>query len=604
MSGTPHGPPAPPPGPHGRRGRRRMLANLRPSPVLTKELVQLAISRRVFLLRLACVALLTGLTVNALFAAPGAGDLPPQVELTNMLGAILLALVLLLTPMVTAGLINSEREANTLNLLFLTRLTPLNIVMDKGLSRLVLLLNGVLLSVPLLYAGLLLGGLDMVLIACVAAAWVHAVLLAGGLGLLCSALLRRPTAALLLTYVGLMAWLGLTLTPLLLDGPAASAVVAALPALNPIAMIRSVSQEFRAGTPEGGSLLSLGLAGLHVAAGLVFYLGAVLLAERRVRHLARSAAAERPPDREVDPAAPVQARGLWRFKRLLGPAGGDTVQGNPFAWRCRSARNDSLRASIVGISLLLNGLLLAMAACLQLSPQAGDRARLLFAAFFYVGLVVATFALLINSVTVFTRERHGRTLDILLATRLSGRDIVRGALQSQVGYLALLLLLPTLAAIGMDRWDRSGDVIWWPPLLFALLYAVALVLSALRLSITARSHSQAVLRAFLLLLLLLLATPAVALILDLLGRTEGDDLMTQWPIWWLVEGFSRRNCWDNLRDIPQSVSRARAGLILHLVLVGAWIGFMLEGLSRFDQLVGRAGSRRPAPTAVADGDGA
>ena len=68
--------------------------------------------------------------------------------------------VLLFAPIMTASVISGEREANSLGLLFLTRLNAWSIVQEKGLSRMVLLFYITGLTFPLLAAGLLYGGVE------------------------------------------------------------------------------------------------------------------------------------------------------------------------------------------------------------------------------------------------------------------------------------------------------------------------------------------------------------------------------------------------------------------------------------------------------------
>ncbi len=117
--------------------------------------------RTIFAAVLAAVALLIGV---ALSAAPAADDRTRQVYLGQSLlvaaiGFELLALVFFV-PAYVAGAIAGEREKDTLPLLLLTRLTPLEIVLTKVAARWVSAFHLVLAGLPVLVAGAWLADLE------------------------------------------------------------------------------------------------------------------------------------------------------------------------------------------------------------------------------------------------------------------------------------------------------------------------------------------------------------------------------------------------------------------------------------------------------------
>jgi|HubBroStandDraft_6_1064221.scaffolds.fasta_scaffold25881_3 ABC-type transport system involved in multi-copper enzyme maturation permease subunit len=69
--------------------------------------------------------------------------------------------ILLFLPALTCGAIAAEKERNTLSILLTTRLGPITIVLEKLLSRLVVVFSLLLLSLPLLAFAYSLGGLSL-----------------------------------------------------------------------------------------------------------------------------------------------------------------------------------------------------------------------------------------------------------------------------------------------------------------------------------------------------------------------------------------------------------------------------------------------------------
>ncbi len=66
---------------------------------------------------------------------------------------------MLFVPAIVSGALTAEKERNTLQLLFLTRLGPWTILLEKLLSRLVPVATFLLVSLPLVFIAYLWGGL-------------------------------------------------------------------------------------------------------------------------------------------------------------------------------------------------------------------------------------------------------------------------------------------------------------------------------------------------------------------------------------------------------------------------------------------------------------
>ena len=138
-------------------------------PLLTKELIEQAARRRTWVLRtvyLACVFTFCMLitadrwNTNHLFSVLGTGG-----RIFDLLIGIQFFGVYLLVPLVSFGLITAEKERDSLQLLILTRLTPGTILIEKLLSRLVPLALFLIATLPLLAAAYSYGGVSTPMLA-------------------------------------------------------------------------------------------------------------------------------------------------------------------------------------------------------------------------------------------------------------------------------------------------------------------------------------------------------------------------------------------------------------------------------------------------------
>ena len=111
-----------------------------------------------------------------------------------------MVLLTFITPALTAGAISSEREHQTIDLLFVTRIPPFSILWGKLLASMSFVLLLLLLSVPIFSLVFLFGGieLDQVLIAFLITA--VAALTLGTIGIACSTAFRRTLPATVAAY--------------------------------------------------------------------------------------------------------------------------------------------------------------------------------------------------------------------------------------------------------------------------------------------------------------------------------------------------------------------------------------------------------------------
>lgn len=256
----------------------RALWDRMENPVLGREFRSRMRGARSYLIT-GGYALAVGAAVLAVYAwAGGASGSVASNQAAAALGRAIWAwgtgvqafLLPLVVPAFTCGAITMERERDLLELLLLTRQSPLQICVGKLGSGVGLGLSLVLSSVPALMLSLMLGGVSPGEMAATVSVLVTSVFAAGALGLAASAFSARTTAATLKAY--LVVGGGLIGLPLMMQ------------------LLSAANRFSQAGAEtELGILLMLGacmLAAFPPAIGLAF----VVYSRYRKRH-------DRPPPR-------------------------------------------------------------------------------------------------------------------------------------------------------------------------------------------------------------------------------------------------------------------------------------------------------------------
>lgn len=109
-------------------------------------------------------------------------------------------MLMFIMPALTSGSISGERERQTLELLFTTRMTPADIVNGKLLSALSQLLVLVVSSFPVLLTTFVYGSVDLADLAILLACFAVTAFFCGALGIFSSSLMRRSTFSNVCTY--------------------------------------------------------------------------------------------------------------------------------------------------------------------------------------------------------------------------------------------------------------------------------------------------------------------------------------------------------------------------------------------------------------------
>jgi ABC-type transport system involved in multi-copper enzyme maturation permease subunit len=110
-------------------------------------------------------------------------------------------LLTFVTPALTAGAISSERERQTIDLLFVTRIRPFSIIWGKLLASMSFVVLLLILSIPIFSLVFLFGGIELDQVAYAFLVTLVTALTLGVMGILFSTWLRRSLVATVVSYV-------------------------------------------------------------------------------------------------------------------------------------------------------------------------------------------------------------------------------------------------------------------------------------------------------------------------------------------------------------------------------------------------------------------
>ncbi|NLP52682.1 ABC transporter permease [Bacillus sp. RO1] len=117
-----------------------------------------------------------------------------------ILAFVQLALIFFMTPGLTAGIISSEREKQTLNILLTTQQSSTSIIVSKLVSSLSFLLLIVISSLPLYSIVFLFGGISPKLLMMTFGVYLLSMATLGSIGVFFSTLIRKTIVAMICTY--------------------------------------------------------------------------------------------------------------------------------------------------------------------------------------------------------------------------------------------------------------------------------------------------------------------------------------------------------------------------------------------------------------------
>jgi len=442
-------------------------------PVLAKDLTELAARRRTYIVRAVYAGvlfLIFALSLSAGLAEAGRNN-RAALGIGRRFFMIIVGLqvggVYLLLPAMMAGCIAEEKEKRTLELLFVTDLTPGEIVIQKLVGRLVPMLTLLMLSLPLMAVCYAYGGLSADMVALSALVLVTTCFQVGAYAVLNSTRMRTAAEAVSRTYVhgiGLLFLLsffggiGMAFTLAVRFGRGGG---------SPGAGVFTALAMSCFGFMPAGALSLTQFAG-GFGWGLVSLAPAwfwTLLCVRKARRLLVSHAFLPPKKRKrsfFEILARVAKRDAAR-RRKAGIRDTSFLPGDePIAWRSTTGTYlDWPHGVRKMLPLIMVPLLLLVVPIVLLSRHGEASYTLSF--FVAVAWIIGGIAVLSRSSALFAEERSNQTLPILLTTPLSGAEIVRQ--KARVSWRQTLLLAVPLAtlfvaeAIIEFRLSRPGDVL-------------------------------------------------------------------------------------------------------------------------------------------------
>lgn len=209
-------------------------------------------------------------------------------QLYSFVAILEFLLLLFIMPALTSGSISGERERQTLELLFTTKMRPADIILGKLLSAVEQLMILVISSLPVVFLCFVYGSVDFLDLGLLMICFVVSAFFTGGIGILFSALLRRSTFSNVCTYGLILAIVvgsyminifAFNICEMRLDSmvlqlgevrPAADTGAAAyLLLLNPVATFAEILESQSAGTVE--QLSACRFFGNHTESFLVRY---------------------------------------------------------------------------------------------------------------------------------------------------------------------------------------------------------------------------------------------------------------------------------------------------------------------------------------------
>jgi ABC-type transport system involved in multi-copper enzyme maturation permease subunit len=442
--------------------------------------------------------------------------------------------IYLFLPAISCGALTVEKERNTLGLLLITSLRPWQIILQKILGRVIPMLTFVLLSFPLMAVAYSFGGVTE------DALWSGTYLLVltcvqvGALAIACSAYFPTTVEAFVANYVLFILLFSM------------------FPAAWGPHLFEQAS-EVPFATTVASSLLLVIVSGVFLIAGW----------------LSVEARAFVPPKNAL----------LGLFKRLdalfndmnrvtggivLVRDGDPLPREEPIAWRETAKKSLGTFRYLFRVLVVIEVPLLFICASLRLSGPGGADLRPVSMSLYFLWFL-AIVMIVVHGGSLISSERSRQTLDVLLTTPMSGRELLRQKLHG-VWRLFRVLSVPFLTIFLFETWWNQAATYRWAYLPLELLalaiYLPLIAWIALAVGLRVRSQIKAVLTA-----------------LALIGG-------------WLLVPALFQTAWTDLLGV-----RSQAGLRYILLLNPS---VLIPGFESLGELVmAPPGSKHPGPPAPA-----
>lgn len=476
-------------------------------PLLEKEMVELAARSRTYVIRMAYAVFLLLIcwivmriwipwNFKSVLDVLGSGRI-----VLNSLDTLQNLGLQFVLPTLACGAFTIEKERNTLGLLLLTRLRPWTIICEKLLSRLLLSSTFLIIALPLLGFGYALGGITLDQVLAKILAWLVTSIVIICASLLCSAYFRTTSNALLGTYLlVLLTRLGFlwVFEGILGNVPYYMVLLFLIPGMSSLVGGATLA-------PTGGGQLMAAAAisipwlltsGVYLLLTRWFLVRRAFLAPRRSVQVVFDALY----CVNINVEDVFRPR-MWksRMSEIVRERNQRTLpESGPVAWRERSKLGLGLWRNVLMILMLLDFPILLYLCHLYASYGPSSIYQ------FALGVQITFWLIMVTVISVhcaglIPRERGTQNLDVLLATPMSGREIVDEKMSGIWG-LIWILESPMWLCL-LFRWQAGLDlpqVIGHAALL--LIYPNSLAWSCMWYGLNSRTAHAAVTKSLMMLM--------------------------------------------------------------------------------------------------------
>lgn len=423
-------------------------------PLLKKELAEQANRRRTYVIRVVYASLLyLGFVLfywewmssarNNIYWVFGRGR-----ELFEFLIGIQFAGIFIFLPAMVSGVLTYEKERRSLELLFLTDLRPWEIVLQKLGGRLVPMFTFLLLSLPLMAIAYSFGGISMDYLMSGIFLLFLTCLQVGSLALMVSSFFRTTVQSFIAAYaLGFLFYIGFPILCLILDE---FNVVYGVDeevafALLPVFIFFEVSRK--------------GFGDVVVSSIPIMVSIGVFLLMSRVFLIRRAFAASKSLTLSI---FKILDRIMSRANIFVGNImvvkdKGTFPEDEPIAWREVTKRSLGRVHYLFRILVVTEiPIILVVLLLLGSRPSRWDVAGVMGIMVFILW-VLATLAVSVTSANAMVAERTNQTLEVLLATPMTGQEIIRQKTRG-VWRIIYTLLIPFMTLFLVEAWwEGVGD---------------------------------------------------------------------------------------------------------------------------------------------------
>ncbi|MEZ5942060.1 MAG: ABC transporter permease subunit [Planctomycetaceae bacterium] len=471
-------------------------------PLLAKELTEQAARRRTYVIRTVYAVLLCGFAVLIFWGEVFQNINDPLDMLgqgrsmLQILVALQIAGIVLFVPALSCGAISGEKESNTFGLLLLTRLGPGTILLEKYLGRVFSMVTFLLLSFPLIGFCYALGGVQQQDIWLSIFILLTMVFQLSALGVFCSAFFRTTVASFIATYIlGALLFFG----PILIQlSPSSARADMRRTAHNVInrtlqrinqSSLRSIekldrwtgaktptlsqkpqwetfnvnsddmhipffpapqmmSQMFNEWSPTPTWAIAIRAVPAWMLTGLLLLLARLVLV-RRAFLQPRNYLMDffRLIDRMFHAMNNRFTKGVVLVNDTLSLPVDD-----PVAWREVSKRSLGTFRYLLRIFLAMEVPILTVGlVVLGIGDFSSNLRHPLFLFFSIIAWTLGLLLVVVKSSTIISGERSSETLNVLLSTPLSSREIIWQKLAG-VRRLSFVVAIPILTVVGLQMW--------------------------------------------------------------------------------------------------------------------------------------------------------